>query len=149
MELKIKALSPKIGTDIPLPRFATAGAACMDLYACIDQPVTLAAGERRLIPTGIAIALPSADYVALVFARSGLGIKKGVCLSNGVGVIDSDYRGEIGVGLVNLGGSPYTVRPGDRIAQLMVTPVVQPTVVPVTELDETERGDGGFGSTGR
>ena len=75
MELKIKALSPKIGTDIPLPRFATAGAACMDLYACIDQPVTLAAGERRLIPTGIAIALPSADYVALVFARSGLGIK--------------------------------------------------------------------------
>ena len=92
MELKIKALSPKIGTDIPLPRFATAGAACMDLYACIDQPVTLAAGERRLIPTGIAIALPSADYVALVFARSGLGIKQGVCLSNGVGVIDSDYR---------------------------------------------------------
>ena len=73
-------------------------------------------GERRLVPTGIAIALPSADYVALVFARSGLGIKKGVCLSNGVGVIDSDYRGEIGVGLVNLGDSPYTVRPGDRIA---------------------------------
>lgn len=98
----------------------------MDLYACIDQPVTLAAGERRLIPTGIAIALPSADYVALVFARSGLGIKQGVCLSNGVGVIDSDYRGEIGVGLVNLGGEAYTVQPADRIAQLMVTPVVQP-----------------------
>ena len=135
MELKIKALSPKIGTDIPLPRFATAGAACMDLYACIDQPVTLAAGERRLIPTGIAIALPSADYVALVFARSGLGIKQGVCLSNGVGVIDSDYRGEI--------------QPADRIAQLMVTPVVQPTVVPADTLDETDRGTGGFGSTGR
>ena len=149
MELKIKALSPKIGTEIPLPKFATAGAACMDLCACIDAPVTLEAGARALIPTGVAIALPSADYVALVFARSGLGIKQGVCLSNGVGVIDSDYRGEIGVGLVNLGQSAYTVRPGDRIAQLMVTPVVQPTVVQVSALDDTDRGAGGFGSTGR
>ena len=139
MELKIKALSPKIGTEIPLPRFATAGAACMDLCACIDEAVTLAAGERR----------PSADYAALVFARSGLGIKKGVCLSNGVGVIDSDYRGEIGVGLVNLGREPYTVQPGDRIAQLMVVPVVQPTVTVAEDLDETDRGAGGFGSTGR
>ena len=149
MELKIKALSPKIGTEIPLPKFATAGAACMDLCACIDAPVTLEAGARALIPTGIAIALPSADYVALVFARSGLGIKQGVCLSNGVGVIDSDYRGEIGVGLVNLGQSAYTVQPGDRIAQLRVTPVVQPTVVQVSALDDTDRGAGGFGSTGR
>ena len=149
MELKIKALSPKIGAEIPLPKFATAGAACMDLCACIDAPVTLEAGVRVLIPTGIAIALPSADYVALVFARSGLGIKQGVCLSNGVGVIDSDYRGEIGVGLVNLGQSAYTVQPGDRIAQLMVTPVVQPTVVQVSALDDTDRGAGGFGSTGR
>ena len=149
MELKIKALSPKIGTEIPLPKFATAGAACMDLCACIDAPVTLEAGARALIPTGIAIALPSADYVALVFARSGLGIKQGVCLSNGVGVIDSDYRGELGVGLVNLGQSAYTVQPGDRIAQLMVTPVVQPTVVQVSALDDTGRGAGGFGSTGR
>ena len=149
MELKIKALSPKIGTEIPLPKFATTGAACMDLCACIDAPVTLEAGARALIPTGIAIALPSADYVALVFARSGLGIKQGVCLSNGVGVIDSDYRGEIGVGLVNLGQSAYTVQPGDRIAQLMVTPVVQPTVVQVSALDDTDRGAGGFGSTGR
>ena len=149
MELKIKALSPKIGTEIPLPKFATAGAACMDLCACIDAPVTLEVGARALIPTGIAIALPSVDYVALVFARSGLGIKQGVCLSNGVGVIDSDYRGEIGVGLVNLGQSAYTVQPGDRIAQLMVTPVVQPTVVQVSALDDTDRGAGGFGSTGR
>ena len=149
MELKIKALSPKIGTEIPLPKFATAGAACMDLCACVDAPVTLEAGARALIPTGIAIALPSADYVALVFARSGLAIKQGVCLSNGVGVIDSDYRGEIGVGLVNLGQSAYTVQPGDRIAQLMVTPVVQPTVVQVSALDDTDRGAGGFGSTGR
>ena len=149
MELKIKPLSPKIGTDIPLPRFATAGAACMDLCACVDEAVTLNAGERRLVPTGIAIALPSPEYVALVFARSGLGIKRGVCLSNGVGVIDSDYRGEIGVGLVNLGDAPYTVQPGDRIAQLMVVPVVQPAVTVVDDLDETERGAGGFGSTGR
>lgn len=149
MELKIKVLSPKIGADIPLPHFATAGAACMDLCACVDEPVVLAAGERRLIPTGIAIALPSADYVALVFARSGLGIKQGVCLANGVGVIDSDYRGEIGVGLVNLSGEAYTVQPGDRIAQLMVTPVMRPVAVQAETLDETERGAGGFGSTGR
>ena len=149
MELQIKPLSPLVGTSIPLPRFATGGAACMDLCACIESPLTLAAGQRALVPTGIAIALPSADYVALVFARSGLGIKKGVCLSNGVGVIDSDYRGEIGVGLVNLGDEPYTVQPGDRIAQLMVVPVVQPTITVVDELDETDRGAGGFGSTGR
>lgn len=149
MELQIKPLSPLMGTSIPLPRFATGGAACMDLCACIESPLTLAAGARALVPTGIAIALPSADYVALVFARSGLGIKKGVCLSNGVGVIDSDYRGEIGVGLVNLGDEPYTVQPGDRIAQLMVVPVVQPTLTVVDELDETARGAGGFGSTGR
>lgn len=149
MELKIKALSPKIGADIPLPRFATAGAACMDLYACIDQPVTLAAGERRLIPTGIAIALPSADYVALVLARSGLGIKQGVCLSNGVGVIDSDYTGEIRVGLVNLSDEAYTIQPGERIAQLVIMPVCLPHMELADSLKETERGGGGFGSTGR
>lgn len=149
MELKIKALSPRIGQDIPAPHFATDGAAAMDLCACIDAPVTLGAGERALLPTGIAIALPNAGYVALLFARSGLGVKKGICLSNGVGVIDSDYRGEIRVGLVNLGKEPYTVEPGDRIAQLMVTPVVQPTLTFVEALDETNRGADGFGSTGR
>ena len=149
MELKIKAMSPKIGTEIPLPRFATGGAACMDLCACIDRPVTLAAGERRLIPTGIAIALPGPDYVALVLARSGLGIRQGVCLSNGVGVIDSDYRGELRVALYNESDTDYTIHDGDRIAQLMVLPVVQPVLEFVDELDETERGTGGFGSTGR
>ena len=87
--------------------------------------------------------------MALVFARSGLGIKKGICLSNGVGVIDSDYRGEIGVGLVNLSQESYTIQPGDRIAQLMVVPVVQPQITLTDTLDETERGTGGFGSTGR
>ena len=149
MELKIKALSPRIGRDIPVPHFATAGAAAMDLCACIDAPVTLNVGARALIGTGIAIALPDADHVALVFARSGLGIKKGVCLSNGVGVIDSDYRGEIGVGLVNLSDAAYVIQPGDRIAQLMVVPVARPRLTLVETLDETERGDGGFGSTGR
>ena len=149
MEVKIKALSPQIGREVPAPHFATAGAAAMDLCACIDAPVTLAPGARTLVPTGIAIALPDARHVALVFARSGLGIKKGICLSNGVGVIDSDYRGQIGVGLVNLSDEDYTVQPGDRIAQLMVVPVVQPTLTFVDDLDETERGQGGFGSTGR
>ena len=148
MELKIKALSPKIGTEIPLPRFATAGAACMDLCACIDEAVTLAAGERRLVPTGIAIALPSADYVALVYARSGLGVKHGVAPANCVGVIDSDYRGEIMVGLQNSGKEDYVIQPADRIAQLMVAPVIQAQVELVDELDETARGAGGFGSTG-
>ena len=149
MELKFKALNPKIGREIPLPQFATPGSAAMDLRACIDRPVTIRAGERTVVPTGLAMALPSADYVALLFARSGLGIRKGVCLSNGVGVIDSDYRGEIGVGLVNLSQEPYTVQPGDRIAKLMVVPVVQPTVTVAEDLDETDRGAGGFGSTGR
>ena len=149
MELRFKAIHPKIGREIPLPQFATPGSAAMDLRACLDGPVTLQAGARAVIPTGLAMALPSADYVALVFARSGLGIKKGVCLSNGVGVIDSDYRGEIAVGLVNLSGEDYTVQPGDRIAQLMVVPVVQPTVTLADELDETGRGSGGLGSTGR
>ena len=149
MELKFKAIHPKIGRETPLPQFATPGSAAMDLRACLDGPVTLQAGARAVIPTGLAMALPSADYVALVFARSGLGIKKGVCLSNGVGVIDSDYRGEIAVGLVNLSGEDYTIQPGDRIAQLMVVPVVQPTVTLADELDETDRGSGGLGSTGR
>ena len=149
MKLKIKALSPKIGQEIPAPFYASAGAAAMDLHACIDAAVTIPAGERRMIPTGIAIALPSADYVALVYARSGLGVKHGVAPANCVGVIDSDYRGELTVGLVNHGDVPYTIQPGDRIAQLMVLPILRPTLTVVEELDETERGSGGFGSTGR
>lgn len=148
MKLKIKAVSDKIGKDIPYPFYATAGAAAMDLCACVDAPVEVAPRALVSIPTGIAIALPSAEYVALVFARSGLGIKHGIALSNGVGVIDSDYRGEIQVGLTNLSHTPYTISPADRIAQLAVVPVVQVNPVPVENLDETERGSGGFGSTG-
>ena len=149
MELKIKAVSPKIGKEIPTPFYATPGSAAMDLHACLDQPITLLPGGRTVIPTGIAIALPSAEYVALVFARSGLGIKHGVALSNGVGVIDSDYRGEIRVGLTNLSDTPYTISPGDRIAQLAVMPVVRPELTVCAELPQTQRGQGGFGSTGR
>ena len=149
MKLKIKALSPKIGTEIPAPFYASAGAAAMDLCACTDVPVTLAPRGRATLPTGIAISLPSAEYVALVFARSGLSIKHGVALANGVGVIDSDYRGEIRVGLVNQSDEAYTVQPGDRIAQLAVVPVVRAELELAEELDETARGAGGLGSTGK
>lgn len=145
MDLKIKLLSP----NAVVPQYATAGAAAMDLTACIDSPVTIEPHQRVLLPTGIAIALPSAEYVALVFARSSLGAKHGISLSNGVGVIDSDYRGEIKVGLTNFSDKPYTIQPGDRVAQLAVIPLVQANVLPVTELDETDRGVGGFGSTGK
>ena len=127
MELKIKAVSPKIGREFPLPQYKTAGAAAMDLCACMEEDVTLAPGQRMGIPTGIAIALPSPDYVALVFVRSGMGFRNGIGLS----------------------GEDYTIRPGDRIAQLMVVPVVRPVLVQAEELDETDRGAGGFGSTGR
>ena len=149
MNLKIKYVSPKIGKEIPAPFYASAGAAAMDLCACVDEPVTVEPRALVSIPTGIAIALPSAEYVALVFARSGLGIRHGITLSNGVGVIDSDYRGEIRVGLTNLSDKAYTVAPGDRIAQLAVMPVVQARLEVCGSLDETERGQGGFGSTGK
>lgn len=149
MELNVKALSPKIGAEIPAPFYASAGAAAMDLHACVDQAVTIPAGGRAVIPTGIAIALPSAGYVALVFARSGLGIKHGIAPANCVGVIDSDYTGELRVGMVNLSQEAYTIQPGERIAQLAVMPVCLPNVEETDELGDTERGAGGFGSTGR
>lgn len=149
MELKIRALSPKIGRELPLPSYATAGSAGMDLRACLDAPLTLRPGERVMAPTGFAIALPGPEWVAYIFARSGLAIKSGVTLPNCVGVIDSDYRGEVKVGLVNHSDADYTIQPGDRIAQLVIMPVTQATVTLVDELDDTARGAGGFGSTGR
>ena len=149
MKLKLKAVSPKVGTDIPFPSRGTPGSAGLDLMACLDEPVSIAPRQLVRIPTGFAIALPGPEHVALVFARSGLGIKHGISLSNGVGVIDSDYRGEIQVGLTNLSDTPYTVQPGDRIAQLVVMPVAVPELEIVTELEDTDRGTGGFGSTGR
>ncbi len=145
MKLKIKLLREGA---VP-PRYATEGAAAMDLTACMDAPVTIAPRQLVTLPTGLAIALPSAEYVALVFARSGLGIKHGIALSNGVGVIDSDYRGEIQVGLTNLSDTPYTVQPGDRVAQLAVVPVARAQVELADELDDTARGAGGLGSTGQ
>ena len=147
--LKYKAVSDKIGKEIPAPFYATPGSAAMDLCACVDEPVEIAPRALVSIPTGIAIALPSPAYVALVFARSGLGIKHGISLSNGVGVIDSDYRGEIRVGLTNLSDTPYTIQPGDRVAQLMITPVARASVLELEELPQPARGTGGFGSTGR
>ena len=149
MKLKLKAVSPKLGAELPLPARATDGSAGLDLRACMDEAVTIAPRQLVRIPTGLAIALPGREYVALIFARSGLGIQHGICLSNGVGVIDSDYRGELQVGLTNLSDTPYTVQPGDRIAQLVVMPVALPRLELVEELEETDRGAGGFGSTGR
>lgn len=149
MKLEVKALSEKIGKEIPWPFYASAGAAAMDLHACLEEPVEIPAGERRVIPTGLAIGLPSPQYVALIFARSGLGIKHGVAPANCVGVIDSDYRGEVMVGLQNSGGAPYVIQPGDRIAQLAIMPVLQAEICPVGELSDTARGAGGFGSTGK
>ena len=144
MKLFIKRLDPRAA----LPAYQTPGSAAMDLAAVLDEPVTVEPRALVSIPTGLAIALPGPEWVALVFARSGLGIKHGIALSNGVGVIDSDYRGEIRVGLTNLSDTPYTIQPGDRVAQLAVMPVVRAQLVQAEDLDETARGAGGFGSTG-
>ena len=148
MKLQIKPLSDKIGTAIPLPYYATAGAAAVDLHACIDEAVVVPAGGEARIPTGIAAAIPE-GYVGIMAVRSSMGIRHGITMSNGIGVIDSDYRGPLSVGLYNLRGEDYVVQPGDRIAQLLVVPVACPEIEVVDTLPETERGEGGFGSTGR
>jgi dUTP pyrophosphatase len=145
MQLKIKKLDPRA----ELPVRGTQGSAGMDLRALLDAPVCVPAGGRVTIPTGIAIGLPSQDTVGLVYARSGLAVKNGLALSNGVGVIDSDYTGEIRVGMVNLSDTAYTIQPGERIAQLVIAPVLLPEIIEVDELEHTDRGAGGFGSTGR
>lgn len=144
MQIKIK----KLRENAVVPCRATQGSAGMDLCACTEVPLTIRAGERLTVPTGIAVGVP-AGYASFVFARSGLGVKRGIGLSNGVGVIDSDYTGEIQVGLINLGQEDYTIQPGERVAQMVVMPVCMCEPELVTELDETDRGDGGFGSTGR
>lgn len=144
MELKIK----KLNDNAIVPSVATSGSAGMDLHACITEPITMKPFERALIPTGIAVALPSNEYAVFLFARSGLGVKHGIALANGVGVVDSDYRGEIGVGLQNSSDKCYTVKPKDRIAQMVVMPVCVPEIAVVDELNKTERDTGGFGSTG-
>lgn len=147
MELNVKL---KLTRGMDAPTYATAGSAAVDLRAALDEgaEVVLAPGARALIPTGLAISPESSDYVAIIAGRSGLGVKNGVSLSNGIGVIDSDYRGEIQVGLINHGSEPFTVRRGDRIAQMFFLPVAHASFLPVSELDETARGAGGFGHTG-
>lgn len=143
--VKYKLLDPRAKA----PAYATAGAAAADLCALLDEPLTLAPTQRALIPTGLAIELPGPECVALVYARSGLSIKHGLTMANGVGVIDSDYRGELRVPMVNLGTEPYTVAPGERIAQLCIAPVWQAAFVQANDLSDTDRGAGGFGSTGK
>ena len=131
-----------------LPHLATAGAAACDLYALLEAPITLAPGQRYPVPTGLAIALPDPSVVAIVCARSGLALKRGLALANGIGVIDSDYRGEIFVALINHDDQPQVIENGERVGQLMILPVIAADYQPVDVLDETERGTGGFGSTG-
>ena len=143
--LKIK----KLRDDAKIPFRATDGSAGMDLYACIDEAVEIMPHEIRVIPTGIAIELESADYVAYIYARSGLAIKNGIAPANCVGVIDSDYRGEDCVGLLNQTEKVFIVKPGERIAQMVISPVILPTIEVVDELSNTQRGAGGFGSTGK
>lgn len=139
----------KLHIDAVIPKRATQGSAGYDLCAYTEGDVIIPVGAIAKIPTGIAIALPSKDYVALIFGRSGNGIKHGVSPANAVGVVDSDYRGEIIVGLINHGTEPFIIHHGDRIAQMVITPVITPELVVVEELDSTDRGAGGFGSTGR
>ena len=144
MDLKVK----KLRETAVLPKRATPGSAGSDLYACLEAPVLIKPGETQKIPTGIAIALPGPGYAAFLYARSGLGIKNGIVPANCVGVVDADYRGEIIIGLHNHSSEAFTVRPDDRIAQMVIAPVLLPEFVECGELGETERGVGGFGSTG-
>ncbi len=138
----------KVHKDAIIPQHATQGSAGMDLYACIDNPIIIPARGHAIIPTGIAISL-SSDYAAMIYARSGLAIKHGIGLLNSVGVIDSDYRGEIKVGLVNQFDTDYEIQPGERIAQMIIQPVAHPQILECDSLDDTQRGSGGFGSTGK
>ena len=138
----------RLHAQAQLPTYGSDGAAGADLHACIPQPLTLEPGQTALIPTGLAMQLP-AGYAGFVYARSGLATKRGLAPANKVGVIDSDYRGEILVGLHNHGAAAQTIEPGERIAQLVIAPVVRADFLPVQALDETARGAGGFGSTGR
>lgn len=144
-KLKMK----KLRDNAIIPTRGTAGSAGLDLCACIDEPVTIKAGERKVIPTGIAIGIDSNEIVALIYARSGLAIKHGITLANAVGVIDSDYRGELCVGLLNTSNEDYIIEPDERIAQLVLTPVIIAEPEEVSKLDKTERGEGRFGSTGK
>jgi dUTP pyrophosphatase len=147
--IQLKILSDQIGKDIPLPAFATDGSAGMDLRACIKQEINLPPGATELIPTGFAIHIADPGLAAMILPRSGLGHKHGIVLGNLVGLIDSDYQGQLMVSCWNRGNESYTIHPGERIAQMVLVPVVQAQFEIVNEFDSSERGAGGFGSSGR
>ncbi len=146
MQIDLKVLDARMAEY--LPRYATPGSAGLDLRALLDEPVTIAPGETRLVRTGLAIHIANPGFAALILPRSGLGHKKGIVLGNLVGLIDSDYQGELMISTWNRGSEPFTLEPFERLAQLVVVPAVQPEFRVVDEFDASERGEGGFGSTG-
>jgi len=147
--LKVRILDPRIGNEFPLPQYATAGSAGLDLRACLDKALVLEPGKAELLPTGLAIYVRDPALAAVILPRSGLGHKHGIVLGNLVGLIDSDYQGQLMVSVWNRGREPYTVQPGERIAQLVVVPVVQVELEVVEDFAATARGAGGFGHSGR
>ena len=148
MKIELKIINPLVGDKIPLPEYATTGSAGMDLRACLETSLTVAAGETVLIPTGIAIYMRDTRMAAMILPRSGLGHKHGIVLGNLVGLIDSDYQGEIKVSCWNRSTEGYTIVPGERIAQLIFIPTFQVSFDLVSDFNTTERGEGGFGHTG-
>ena len=148
-KIQLKILDPRLGNEFPLPSYATAGAAGMDMRACVDAPLEIAPGETHLIPTGLAIHIEEPGLAAMLLPRSGLGHKHGIVLGNLVGLIDSDYQGQVFVSCWNRGATPFTVEPGERIAQMVIVPVVHADFEIVDEFVDSDRGAGGFGHTGR
>lgn len=146
--LKTRILDSRLGTEFPLPEYATEGSAGIDLRACLDQPMTLEPGQTQLLPTGMAIHIEDPSLAAMILPRSGLGHKHGIVLGNLVGLIDSDYQGQLMVSCWNRGNTRFTVQPGERIAQLILVPVVQARLEIVASFDESDRGAGGFGHSG-
>lgn len=149
MKLQVKVLDDRIGTQFPFPSYATIGSAGLDLRACISEPLTLEAGETKLIGTGLAIYIQDAAYAGLVLPRSGLGHKHGIVLGNLVGLIDSDYQGELMLSCWNRGKTAFTIEVGERLAQYVLVPVLQAELEIVQEFSASERGAGGFGHSGR
>lgn len=147
--VQLKILDKRVGSTIPLPTYTTSGSAGLDLRACLDAPLQLAAGETAMIPTGFAIHMQASDMAAIILPRSGLGHKHGIVLGNLVGLIDSDYQGEIKISCWNRAADHFTIQPGDRIAQLVFVPILQVQFQIVETFDASERGEGGFGSSGR
>ena len=148
-KIQLKILDPRLGNEFPLPHYATDGSAGMDMRACLDAPLELAPGDAHLIPTGLAIHVADTGLAAVLLPRSGLGHKHGVVLGNLVGLIDSDYQGQVFVSCWNRGEKTFLVEPGERIAQMVIVPVVRAEFEIVEDFDASERGAGGFGHTGR